>query len=56
MTSALPEPSRRHATCAWCHTSFSTIGELLEHVDASHLDMATDRPRLAPAPTPAIAA
>jgi hypothetical protein len=34
----LPEPSGRHATCAWCRRDFSTILQLLEHIDSDHLD------------------
>jgi hypothetical protein len=55
MTNALPEPSRLHATCAWCQHTFATIGQLLEHVDTSHLEVATDIRPLAFAPTPAAA-
>ena len=32
----LPEPSKKHATCAWCRTDFDTIVELIDHVDAGH--------------------
>lgn len=33
----LPGGGRRRATCAWCSRSFSTIVELLDHVDRGHL-------------------
>ena len=33
----LPEPSKTHATCAWCATRLDTIVALLEHVDAERL-------------------
>ena len=55
MTNALPEPSRLHATCAWCQLTFATIGQLLEHVDTRHLEVATDIRPLAFAPTAAAA-
>ncbi len=32
-----PDRSRGHATCAWCARSFSTIVDLLDHVDRGHL-------------------
>ena len=35
---ALPDPSRVHATCAWCELRFPSIVELLDHVDLAHLD------------------
>ena len=35
---ALPTPSRRHATCAWCRTEHPTIVALLAHVDEAHLE------------------
>ena len=56
MTNGLPEPSRRHATCAWCSSSFSTIVELLEHVDVGHLDGTVDQRPTGSAQTTAIAA
>ena len=33
----LPQPSAKHATCAWCDRDFDTIVELIDHVDDSHL-------------------
>jgi hypothetical protein len=36
-TSQLPEPSRTHATCAWCHAEFASILELLQHTEDGHL-------------------
>jgi hypothetical protein len=33
----LPLPSKEHATCAWCARPFSTIVELLTHVEVSHI-------------------
>jgi hypothetical protein len=33
----LPNPSPRHATCAWCRAEFSTIVALIDHVDFGHL-------------------
>ena len=36
-TTTLPSPSKSHATCAWCRTSFATINQLLSHVDLGHL-------------------
>ena len=35
---ALPTPSRGHATCAWCRTEHPTIVALLAHVDEAHLE------------------
>jgi hypothetical protein len=32
----LPLPSKDHATCAWCRHSFTTIVQLLEHVELDH--------------------
>jgi hypothetical protein len=32
----LPQPSRAHATCAWCRGDFVTIVELIDHVDNAH--------------------
>jgi hypothetical protein len=34
----LPEPSKRHATCAWCRRGFARIVDLIDHVDNGHLD------------------
>jgi hypothetical protein len=34
----LPEPSKRHATCAWCRCAFDRIVDLIDHVDHGHLD------------------
>ena len=34
----LPEPSDKHATCAWCSRDFTTIVELIDHVDNGHID------------------
>jgi hypothetical protein len=33
----LPEPSNKHATCAWCELQFRTLIELIDHVDDRHL-------------------
>jgi hypothetical protein len=33
----LPEPSSKHATCAWCANQFNTVIALIDHVDDSHL-------------------
>jgi hypothetical protein len=33
----LPEPSSKHATCAWCALQFGTVVELIDHVDELHL-------------------
>lgn len=33
----LPEPSRFHATCAWCREDRHSIDALLDHVVAAHL-------------------
>ena len=35
-TAPLPRPSRVHATCAWCRADFTTIVELIDHVDHGH--------------------
>lgn len=35
-TTALPAPSRSHATCAWCHAEFTTVVALIDHADAGH--------------------
>ena len=32
----LPRPSSAHATCAWCHSDFTSIVALLTHVDNGH--------------------
>jgi hypothetical protein len=34
----LPQPSHKHATCAWCNQDFDTIVQLLDHVDNGHTD------------------
>jgi hypothetical protein len=34
----LPGPSKHHATCAWCRRDWRSIIELIDHVDAAHLD------------------
>jgi hypothetical protein len=34
----LPGPSKHHATCAWCRRDWHSIIELIDHVDAAHLD------------------
>jgi hypothetical protein len=39
--SHLPEPSEKHATCAWCRQAFETIVQLIDHVDGGHLLPAT---------------
>jgi hypothetical protein len=45
----LPEPSRRHATCAWCHADFAAIIDLIDHVDNGHTALsAATRPLTAP--------
>jgi hypothetical protein len=38
-----PRSSRRtpDATCAWCRIGFSSIVDLLDHVDVRHLDTAS---------------
>jgi hypothetical protein len=36
-TTRLPEPSSKHATCAWCSGQFRTVIELIDHVDDTHL-------------------
>jgi hypothetical protein len=41
---ALPAPSKTHATCAWCRKDFDTITQLIDHVDAGHTDSSTLRP------------
>jgi hypothetical protein len=37
-TTELPAPSSTHATCAWCRKRFDAITELIDHVDAGHID------------------
>lgn len=39
----LPSPSSKHARCAWCRKDFDTITELIDHVDAGHIDSPTLR-------------
>ena len=34
----LPQPSKKHATCAWCRKDFDTIVQLIDHVDNGHID------------------
>jgi hypothetical protein len=34
----LPGPSKRQATCPWCGRECHSIVELIDHVDAAHLD------------------
>ena len=36
----LPNPSKQHATCAWCAAPFETIVDLIDHVDGTHLPSA----------------
>jgi hypothetical protein len=36
-TTTLPAPNRTHATCAWCRMEFSTIVDLIDHVDHGHV-------------------
>ena len=36
-TTQLPEPSSKHATCAWCAAQHATVIELIDHVDEHHL-------------------
>ena len=45
----LPLPTKKHATCAWCRCDFTTIVELIDHVDRGHVDPVTidDRERVA---------
>ena len=33
----LPEPSSKHATCAWCAAEHTTVIALIDHVDEEHL-------------------
>ena len=48
-----PEPSSKHATCAWCADQFGTVIELIDHVDERHLTDKSDVESLAPwTPTP----
>jgi hypothetical protein len=44
----LPEPSSKHATCAWCAGQFGTVIELIDHVDDTHLADKRDIEALAP--------
>jgi hypothetical protein len=44
----LPEPSSRHATCAWCSRQFQTVVDLIDHVDDNHLVDKKAIERLAP--------
>jgi len=49
----LPEPSSKHATCAWCSGQFRTVVELIDHVDEHHLADKRSIETLAPwTPTP----
>ena len=34
----LPVPSSHHATCAWCRRHFDTITDLIDHIDAGHIE------------------
>jgi len=36
-TTQLPEPSSKHATCAWCSAEHATVVDLIDHVDEHHL-------------------
>lgn len=36
----LPPPNKAHATCAWCNEGFGGVVELIDQVDAAHLDNA----------------
>jgi len=40
----LPEPSKSHATCAWCRKDFDTVVQLLDHVDNGHIDSSPAAP------------
>ena len=52
-TTRLPEPSSKHATCAWCSGQFRTVIELIDHVDDLHLADKRQIEALAPwTPTP----
>ena len=52
-TTRLPEPSSKHATCAWCSGQFQTVVELIDHVDDMHLADKREIEALAPwTPTP----
>ena len=52
-TTRLPEPSSKHATCAWCSGQFRTVIELIDHVDDIHLADKRDIEALAAwTPTP----
>ena len=33
----LPDPSAKHATCAWCSAECHSVLELIDHVDEHHL-------------------
>ena len=44
----LPEPSSKHATCAWCSGRFRTVLELIDHVDDHHLADKREIEALAP--------
>lgn len=44
----LPEPSSKHATCAWCSGQFRTVIELIDHVDDRHLADKREIEALAP--------
>ena len=53
MTTQLPEPSSKHATCAWCSAEHATVVELIDHVDQHHLTDKRDIESLASwTPTP----
>jgi hypothetical protein len=39
-TISLPAPSKAHATCAWCGSDFTSIIDLIAHVDETHLAVA----------------
>ena len=47
-TTRLPEPSSKHATCAWCAGQFHTVVELIDHVDVTHLADKREIESLAP--------
>ena len=52
-TTQMPDPSSKHATCAWCADQFDTVIELIDHVDERHLTDKSDIESLAPwTPTP----
>ena len=53
ITTLLPAPSSKHATCAWCSRQFRTVIELIDHVDDDHLADKREIEALAPwTPTP----